>query len=202
MFDIDKILFHASLLLLIIGGTAGLLIGALLILRPGMLLNISGIATRWIATRRMSVVLERVFKIDNWLYRRHQISGALLFAGAVSLIYFFTTRFDKQPIITSFLVRYNIPPVLTGILVDSAVLSILLGAEFALIISLFLLIRPSMLKGFEQGANRWISLRQALKPLERLRNGVDDFAFQNAQMTGVLLLVGSLYVLAGLTIWL
>ena len=87
-------------------------------------------------------------------------------------------------------------------LLDSAVLSILLGAAFTLIISLFLLIRPSMLRGFEQGANQWISLRQALKPFEISRVGVDEYVFQNVQLAGVLLLFGSLYTLVGLTHWL
>jgi hypothetical protein len=88
------------------------------------------------------------------------------------------------------------------VLLDSTVLSILLGATFALIISLFLLIRPSMLRGFEQGANQWISLRLVLSPFEISRVGVDEYMFQNVQMAGVLLLFGSLYILVGLTTWL
>ena len=202
MFDLDKFLFHAFLLLLISGGVAGLFAGAALVLRPAWLLSASKLGGLWIATRKMSSLLERMFRIDHWLYRHHKASGTLLLAGAISLIFFFTARFDKHPVLKSFSIRYDIPPVFTEVLVDSAVFCILLGAVFALIVSLFILIRPSMLKGLEQGANQWISLRRALKPLESLRNGVDEYTFQNAQMTGVLLLVGSLYVLAGLTIWL
>lgn len=202
MFDVDKFLFHALLLFLMSGGITGLLVGSALVLRPDWLLRISEAAGFWVATRKISSLLEHVFKIDYWLYRHHKVSGALLLAGAISLIYFYTVRFDKLPVLISFSVRYGIPPIFTEILVDSAVFCIFLGAAFALIISLFLMIRPSMLKDFERGANRWISLRRALKPFERLRSGVDEYAFRNAQMTGVLLLVASLYTLAGLTIWL
>lgn len=202
MSEIDKFLMHALLLLLVIGGISGLLMGASLVLRPDWLARASKVAGIWVATRKMSTLLERVFRIDHWLYRHHKLSGALLLSGALFLMYFFSSRFDKSPVLMSFLVRYSIPTAFTEVLVDSAVLSILLGAAFTFLISLFLLNRPSMLKSLEQSANRWISLRQALKPLERLRNNVDEYAFRNAQMTGVLLLAGSLYVLVVLTFWL
>ena len=143
-----------------------------------------------------------MIKLDRWFYRHHYVSGVFLLAGAIFLIQFFTGRFDRERILTEFHRLFSIQPRLMDHLFDAAVLTILLGAAFALIISLFLLIRPSMLKGFEQGANQWISLRRALKPLEISRFGMDEFVFQNVQMTGVLLLCGSMYTLLGLTIWL
>jgi hypothetical protein len=202
MSDINKLLFHALLLFLMTGSIAGLFAGASLVLRPVWLLYVSRRVNRWVATRQISSLLEWVVKVDRWFYRHHQASGMLLLAGAVFLIYFFIARFDRLRILIGLSRAFAIPPVLTEVLLDSAVLSILLGAAFALIISLFLLIRPSMLRGFEQGANRWISLRRALKPFEISRIGVDEYVFQNVQMAGVLLLFGSLYTLVGLTHWL
>lgn len=199
---IDKMLLHAFLLFLMAGSIAGLFAGASLVLRPAWLMHVSRRANRWIATRQLAGMLEQVIKVDRWFYRHHQASGTLLLTGAIFLIYFFTARFDKLRILVGLSNAFVIPPILTEVLLDSAVLSILLGAAFALIISLFLLIRPSMLRGFEQGANQWISLRRALKPFEISRVGVDEYVFQNVQMAGVLLLFGSLYTLAGLTIWL
>ena len=202
MSDIGKMLFYGGLLFLMAGSIAGLFVGVALVLRPAWLLHVSRRANQWVATREISGFLERMVKVDRWFYRHHQASGMLLLAGAAFLVYFFTTRVDKLRIIIGFYREYAIPPAFTEVLLDSAVLSILLGASFALIISLFLLIRPSMLRGFEQGANQWISLRRALKPFEISRVGVDEYVFQNFQWAGVLLLFGSLYTLAGLTIWL
>ena len=202
MTEVNKMLLHASLLFLMAGSIAGLFAGAALVLRPAWLLHASRRANRWIATRQITSVLEQVVKVDRWFYRHHQASGMLLLTGSIFLIYFFTARFDKLRILIGLSRAFAIPPVLTEVLLDSAVFSILLGAAFALIISLFLLIRPSMLRGFEQGANQWISLRRALRPFEIPRSGVDEYVFLNVQMAGVLLLFGSLYTLAGLTIWL
>ena len=202
MSDINKYLFHAMLLFLMVGSIAGLFAGAALVLRPSVLLQVSARVNHWVATRKISGLLEHVFKIDRWLYRHHNATGTLLLIGAIFLFYFFTARFDKLRILIGFSIRFSIPPVFSEILIDAGVLSILLGAAFAFVVSLFLLFRPSMLKGFEQGANQWISLRRALKPFESFRDGIDAYAFHNAQMTGVLLLFGSLYTLAGLTNWL
>jgi cell division protein FtsW (lipid II flippase) len=82
------------------------------------------------------------------------------------------------------------------------VLSSLLGALFAVFISLFLLLRPSMLRDFEQGANRWVSLRRGLKPLEIGRAGVDEYVFKYGRQAGILLVLGSIYTLSLLTFWL
>jgi len=199
---INKLLFHALLLFLMAGSIAGLFAGAALVLRPVWLLHASRRVNRWIATRQVAGLLEQVVKVDRWFYRHHQISGVLLLAGAIFLIYFFTSRFDKLRVLIGLSRAFAFPLMFTDVLLDAAVFSILLGAVFALIISLFLLLRPSLLRGFEQGANQWISLRRALKPLEISRGGVDEYVFQNVQMAGVLLLFGSLYTLAGLTIWL
>jgi hypothetical protein len=195
-------LLHALLLFLMVGSVVGLFVGALLVLRPAWLLYVSMHANRWIDMSPIANLLDQVVKVDRWFYRHHQASGISLLAGAVLLIYLFTARFDKFFILIGLSRKLPISPVFAEVLLDSVVLSILMGAAATLIISLFLLIRPSMLRGFEQGANQWISLRRDLKSFELFRVGVDEYVFQNVQMTGVLLLFGSLYTLAVLIIWL
>jgi hypothetical protein len=197
MFITDALLF-----LMVAGSVAGLLAGATLVMCPSWLLRTSKRANRWISTRRIDRMLEQVVKVDRWFYRHHRVSGTLLLAGAIFLIYFFTTRFDKLGILVGLSKALLASPSFTEALLDAMVLSILLGAVFALIVSLFLLSRPSMLRGFEQGANKRISLNRALKPLAITRIGVDEYVFQNVQLAGALLLLGSLYILAGATFWL
>ena len=185
-----------------VGSIAGLFAGFALIMRPTWLLHTNRRANRWIATRQIDRMLEQAIKIDPWFYRHHRISGILLLAGAAFLIYFFTARFDRLATLAGLSRIFLLTPTFTGVLLDAVVLSILLGAAFTSIISLFLLARPSMLRGFEQGANQWISLRRGIKPLEMARPGMDDYVFRNVQLVGALLLLGSLYTLAGIMIWL
>ena len=77
-----------------------------------------------------------------------------------------------------------------------------MGALSAVIVSLFMLLQPELLLDFEDDANHWVSSRRALKSLEMVRNGVDEAIFQHRQVAGALLILGSLYIVMVLMIWL
>ena len=202
MFVSEILLLRKLLLsLMVMGCIAGLFTGVLLVAYPTWLLYASRRANRWIAMRQIDRLLKQAVKLDRWVYRYHRASGVLLLAGAIFIIYFFTFRFDKSRILAGLSRTLTIPPVFTEILLDTAVLSILMGAVLASVISLFLLSSPSVLRSFEQGANQWISLSSAFKPLKIARSGIDEYVFQHVQLAGVLLLLGSLYILAMATVW-
>lgn len=189
------------LFFMVMASVAGLLGGATLVISPSWLLHVSKRANRWISTRKIDHMLEQVIKMDRWFYRHHRVSGSLLLAGALFLIYFFTIRLDKASMLSGLPQISIISPSSTAALLDATVLSILLGAVFALLVSLFLLSRPSMLRGFEQEANRRISLRRALRPLAIGRMGVEEYVFQNVRLAGAVLLLASLYILVGVALW-
>lgn len=191
----------ALLFFMVMAGVAGLLGGATLVMSPSWLLHASKRANRWISTRKIDHMLEQVIKVDRWFYRHHRVSGSLLLAGALFLIYFFTMRLNKVTILAELSKVAIISPAFTDALLDATVLSILLGAVFALLVSLFLLVRPSMLRGFELEANKRISLRRALRPLAIGRLGVEEYVFQNVRLAGAVLLLASLYILVGVAIW-
>ncbi len=191
----------ALLFFMAIASIAGLLTGAILVLSPAWLLHVSKRANRWISTRKIDQALEQIIRVDRWFYRHHRVSGSLMLAGALFLIYFFAIRMDKASVLVGLSKVSFVSPVFTAALLDATVLSILLGAVFALLVSLFLLSRPSMLRGFEQEANKRISLRRALRPLAIGRMGVEEYMFQNVRLAGALLLLASLYILAGVAVW-
>lgn len=197
----ETILQRAALNFLLLGSAAGLVVGAILILRPHWLECASRFANRWVSTRRFDRKLESSITLDPWFYRYRRLSAGLTMAGALYVLYFFTVSMDKTAAIASISKRFRVPSAYVGVLFDPFVLIVILGATFALFISLFIYFRPSLLRGFEQGANQWVSLRRALKPLEVKRSGVDEFAFRHAQQMGVALVLGSLYALVLLSFW-
>lgn len=197
-----EIALRTLLLFLMLGSIAGLLTGAVLIMRPDWMLRLSKYTNRWVSTRQLNRKLERTVNLNRWFYRHHQASGSLTLVGALWIIGFFTIAFDKPKALAALPKNAVIPPALMEGLLDALVLASLTGAVFAVIISLFMLLRPSLLRGFEQGANQWLSLRRALKPLEISHSGVDEYVFRHVRLMGVLLLFGSLYTLAGLAFWL
>lgn len=191
----DAVLTRSLLLFLILGSVAGLIAGATLLLHPGWMLSVSKLANRWVSTRQFVRPLTLSIGLDSWFYRYNRLNGALLMAGSIYIIYFFTVVFDKAGALKNIFKAAVVPPALMAGLVDALVLCCLTGAVFAAIVSLFLMLRPSLLREFEQGANQKISLRLALKPLEIQRDSVDPYVFKNVRWAGILILAGSLYTL-------
>jgi hypothetical protein len=196
---VESLLLRSAVLFLIAGSLAGLVVGALLLWRPQRLRAVSAVLNRWISTRHLDQSLERSVSLDPWFYRYRRTSGVLTLLGSCYILYFFTVSLDKAEAINGLSQYFKLPVVLVGALLDAGVLIALLGALFAGFISLFLLWRPSLLRDFEQGANQWLSLRRAMKPLEIPRQGVDEFVFQHGRRSGILLVLGSLYTLVLLT---
>ncbi len=200
--DTDTLLLRALLLFLMFGSIAGLLAGAALILRPDWLLRVSKLANRWVSTSYLERWLDQSIKSDHWFYRYHRVSGTLTLAGAVYIIYVFTAMFDKPAVLAVLSKNTVVPTEFMDVLLDALVLSSLAGAVLALIISPFLLFRPSLLRGIEHGANQWFSLWRALQLIEVVHSGVDEYVFRHARLVGVLLLFGNLYTLVWLVTWL
>lgn len=198
---VESLLLRSAVLFLIAGSLAGLVVGALLLWRPQRLRMVSAVLNRWVSTRHLDQSLERSVSLDPWFYRYRRSSGVLTLLGSCYILYFFTVSLDKVDAINGLSRYFKQPVVLVGALLDAGVLIALLGALFAGFISLFLLWRPSLLREFEQGANQWLSLRRALKPLEIPRQGVDEYVLQHGRRAGILLVLGSLYTLVLLTFW-
>ncbi len=195
-------LWRSLAVFLLLGSIAGLLAGASLLWRPDWLLRASKLANGWVSTRRMSRPLELTVDVEHWVYRYNRLSGALLLAGAIYIDAILTLHFDKASVLVVLRNSYITQPLLLEAMLDALVLIFLAGAQLALIVSLFLLLRPSLLRSFEQGANQRLSLRKSLKPLEMQHGGLDQYVFRHVQGAGMLLLLGSLYTLVMLAFWL
>jgi hypothetical protein len=199
---VEELLLRSAVLFLLVGSLAGLAVGAFLLWRPHRLHAVSSVLNRWVPTRQLDQALERNIAFDPWFYRYRRTSSVLTLLASGYIIYSFTASLDRANTVIVLSRQFALPPAAVGALLDALVLSALLGALFAAFVSLFLLLRPSLLSGFEQGANRWVSLRRALKPMEIPRKGVDEYVFRYGRQAGTLLVLGSLYALAFLTYWL
>lgn len=199
---IESWLLQSAVILLILGGIAGMLVGALLLFRPQRMGAINAALDRWISTRRIDRMLERSIRLDPWFYRHRRITGTLTVLGALYVLYFFGVQLDRGQAVAGLVKRFGYHPVLIGGLLDALVLSALLGALGAVVASLFILFRPSMMRGFEETANQWLSLRKTLKPLEIPRDGLEVYVERHARQVGIFLLLGGLYTLVLLLRWL
>lgn len=132
----------------VVAGAVGVAAGVALLLMPAGALRERIRLRRWMLEIDLAALLDRRRPIERSLYRHHRAFGALVIAGALASIAALL-RFGDQAV-----------PALGPPLGQPGVLALSLGAWvsalFAFVIGVFLLIRPSALKGLEAAANRWI----------------------------------------------
>lgn len=192
---------RSFVLFLLLGSVAGVLAGAMLLWRPDWLARASAWSNRWVSTRQTGRPFDRQINADHWLYSYSRVAGALLLAGALYILIMFALHADRAAWVGLLVQAHWVQPVPADLLLDAMVLLLLAGTTLALLVSLFLMFRPSLLRELEAGANQRLSLRQQLKPLELPRADLDQYVFRHVQIAGGLLLGGSLYVLAMLVYW-
>lgn len=198
---VENVELHVLHVFIALAGVVGLLAGAVLVIRPGWLVQLGKHANRWVSTRSLDSTLERSFNFGKWFYQHHRATGGLMLAGACWTSIYFIAAFDKYRALDELAHLIRWPRVLLSGLLDATVLLVLAGSVFAALVSLFLLLRPSLLREFEQGADRWISTRSAQETLEAPRDWPDSYVLHHSRVFGLLLLLASLFMLGMLAIW-
>lgn len=195
-------LLQSAVIFLIVGSIVSIAVGASLMFWPQYYQRLGAVMNRWISTRNMDRLLESSMSIDSWIYRYRRVNGALIAAGAVFVLYYFAVDLDRDSAIIGLAKHFHYPLSLVSGLLDALVLSSMLGALCAIFVALFMLFRPSLLRDFEQDANQWLSLRKALKPMEIPRDNLDGFVRRHTRRFGAFIMLGGLYALVFLSIWL
>jgi len=183
-----------------IGALLGVALGLLLIFTPHLLGRINRVANPWISMHHVSRWLERSIRIERWFYRHHRPLGILVILGAGYILVYFGLLFDKAYALQR--LSSTVPANLLEVLLDALVLALLLGATAALVAGFFIWLRPSLLRGVEEGSNQWVSSCRAAKMLDAPHGQVDSFIARHAQKVGWLLLLGSIYLFFVLFLWL
>ena len=133
-----------------ISGGLGFAVGAALLMVPRRTLHERTGLWRWLFEVDLVALLDRRKTIERALYRHHCAFGVAVIVGAVALLAALW-GLRNQPLVTSVL-----PAVLGALGAGAVMLTSWTLAVFALGIGMFLLVRPSALKGVEAAANRWI----------------------------------------------
>jgi hypothetical protein len=172
-----------------IAGALALAAGAGLLMVAGRTLRERTWLRRWLLEIDLIALLDRRRSIERPLYRHHYAFGAVVIVGAVaSLVTLW--EFRDHPLVTGVL-----PGILGAWGGSAVILTSWALAVFALGIGVFLLIRPSALKGFETAANRWIESSPADG-----NDVITRLVLRAPRLTGLLLLaagLGCLLAVAG-----
>ena len=184
----------ALLMVLIAGSVTGLLVGIWMLFRPESFINANRFLSQWYSMRKATKPLMVPHHTERFFYRHHRPTGLLIVAGSVYVLYALVSQYDRQNQIAAFFGGVR-PSPMADVLVPGLALALGTGAVFALAVGAFLLVRPSLLKGFEAWANQWVSARRSTRFLDVMHTGPDRALMRRPRLLAVLLILGSLYAL-------
>lgn len=193
---LSQIVNQSIFVFLMVGAAFALFAGLLLVLDSKRAFRIGERLDRWVSTRAAIRPLEEHRSISRPLYRMHRLVGALICAGALYSLVVLGMPSGEAAIAKSL---SGIGPARFAAWISESLRYVLLAGNVgALLFGLVFIVRPSALKSLEAWADRRISERRAIKPLEKMRMSADQFMRRHPQAVGVLIILGSLYVLLNL----
>ncbi len=162
-----------------------LCIGTCILVSPGLVARAGKALNRWIPTDALFRRLDSSTLTERAFYRHHRLSGILLVLGAGFVMYQFALGINYSALFGSALGFIAV--------VFSAV---------AFCIGVVVFFRPSLLKRLEQRANTWFAADDSLKRLDEQVAAPDRLFVRNPRLVGLLVVLGSLYVMFSLRLFL
>jgi hypothetical protein len=194
---LSQIVNQTIFISILVGAAFALLAGLMLIFDSRRAFRMGDWLNRWVSTREVVKPLEEHRNISRPLYRMHRLVGALICIGALYSLVVLGAPSGGEAIAKS-LAGIGPSKLFASWLGDSIRYVLLAGNFGALLFGLVFLVRPSALKSLEAWADRRISERKAIKPLEKMRMSADQFLRRHPRFVGTLVVLGSLYVLLNL----
>lgn len=188
---LNNILLQSFLVLLGCGAIVGILFGAGMLLKQEQVLRLNQYFSHWVSSEKLETQLDRPHWTERFFYRHHRPVGAGLLIGAMVVLYTFLISYNSRRI-SAFIA----PGYLW--LLDALLGLLLIGSVFAAIVGLIVLTRPSLLREIEKSTNRWIVTESLVKWFNGMHYSFEQSTFRHRKLAGVLLIIGSAYVLISL----
>ena len=184
-----------TLHVLMIGGSfVAVVVGVYLLIAPQRVWGLNRYLNTWFATSKLTDPLDAPRHIERAIYRHHREVGAALLTGALYTLYMI--QFHYNPAATLNILAQRLDPNLVGWLLESTVFMLVIGSLLALVISLILIIRPSLLRDFEVWSNHWYHTDKAVNTLDTMYLKPDEIMQRHPRITAAVFILGGLYVLA------
>ena len=188
-------------MVLIAGNLFAVLVGVLMMVAPGRLDAWTRLGNTWISTRKLLKPLEVSRDTDTAMLRYPRVLGAVLLAGAVLILikgWMFIAGIsvvDGSRMLARFFAPTKLAAGAWETLWLSMIVLIVLGALSALAVGFLSMFKVEILKKWSGVANRWVSTRRAMKPLDRPYYGLDRFIRSKPRVWGGIITAFALYTL-------
>jgi len=183
------------LAVLVLGLVLALIVGVLLLARPQLLFALNARLSRWVDTRSTLQMLDRPHHLERFFYRHHRALGAMIVAGAGYVLWSWAFAYDRSDVV-AILGRRWISAGLDWVAAALEVAVVALHGAI-LVVGVLVFFRPSLLKGFEQTANRWQD-GPATTRLDSVVGNLDGTFEGHPRISGLVLVVSAFWCLLAL----
>lgn len=187
---------------LVIGNLLALAGGVLLLLAPQSMINWLGLRRAHpLSMRRVTKSLETLRDIDAPIMRYARVLGIVLCAGGLyvlikwSMFVATLTLADGARLLARLFPNSGLPLPMWEWLWLVLLLLVFIGAVLALAVGTLAFVRADWLKRLSTFSNRWVSTRQAAKPIAKPYYGIDRLVALRPQVWGGVLVLLSCYTL-------
>lgn len=190
--DAFEMFVEAMMIFFLLVGLVSAAFGLILMLAPDGFERMASSLNREWSTRRAMKNLELPHYYERFFFRHHLWVGLLILAA--SLYFFFTFVLRITPA--------EAAAAMPGIdwLWEGLFWFLLVANVAAAILALVILFRPSALKPLEAMANRWVSVRQATRGMDKEHDAFDAFARRHHRGTGFLMLLGGVFLVVSFSV--
>ena len=175
-------------------GVAALILGLMLWFAPAVVWRFCAALDHWGSPDAAIHWLNTPRVVERLLYRHHRLFGAALVLGSVYTLYI--QAFGPRPAALS----AAIGGLSAEVLVDAGSLLLFFGNLAAFAVGTLVFLRPSLLKGAESWANRWLAMENLTRFLERPYWETDRLLRRHPRSAGTALVMAGLYIV-GLSFW-
>lgn len=189
---LTEILVDASYTFIIIGTFIALIVGLGLIFAPVITLKFNEKINTRFSMRKATKKIETAIKSEPFFYKHSKVSGAILVAGSLFVLYTLTI-FNAYTLIPH--LPKSISPVAWEWIIESIQIFFYITCSFIFVFGLIVFTRPSLVKNFEQAANHWISTRRGFSKMTEDINITNKFVNTYPRLFGAFITIFSLIVL-------
>lgn len=189
-------LLETFLIFVGLGCALSLVVGLWMLFKPSDILRLNRYLSRWFATDKLANMLDSPHKIERALYRNHRVVGILVLGGSTYILYTLLVILNKKEFANLLGGIWN--AYVAAWLVEALVISLVAGSVLAMVVGVFMLIRPSLLKDFEARVNSWYATDKSLQAFDTMHTQPDELVAHHTRIVGVLIVAGSVYAIVSL----
>lgn len=168
-------------------------LGLVMLISPEAVMRLANRVNRWISTKAAFDFLNQPRYQEKAFYRHHRLFGSLIVIFSIFCLYMLGIYLGQAQLMDT-VQRLTSSEFGRWLILDLYYI-LLAGLLISLVAGIVVLVRPSMLKSLEAGANRWLNTDTHLETFDRVHEFPVRILPGRLRLLGIFVLVGAGYMI-------